>query len=37
MPEEALRGKNQILEIIRQVEENEVYPIEVIRGYEELF
>lgn len=35
--QEELRGKNQMLEIIRQMEENEGYPLEVIRAYEDLF
>ena len=31
---ETLRGSNMMLEIIRQVEENEVYPLEIVREFE---
>ncbi len=34
MPKTDLRGEKMILEMIRQIEENEVYPLEVIREME---
>lgn len=36
MPEENLRGSKRMLEVIRQVEENEAYPLEVVRELENL-
>lgn len=36
MPKENLRGHKMMLEMIRQIEENEVYPLDTIRALEDI-
>lgn len=36
MPKENLRGSKMMLEMIKQVEENEVYPLEIVKDLENL-